>query len=539
MRSKLLLLLLFVSLLVVGCGGDDPEPPPPPPPPTDGGLALSDIPDQTGLPGVATEVSFTITAETPEAVTLTASSSDQAVIADAGLSLSGEGESRTLSITPSEDSLGSSAEITVSAETDDESADTSFTFTVGEGEEPEGPGPSTGTPFGGTPAVVSSAELDGFGSAIAIQGDYALVGAPLANEGTGAVLVFTRDGDTWTQLTQLTAADGAAGDRFGAAITMDDNYAIVGAPEADVAADPDVLVNAGAAYVFQLISGAWTETDKISPFGGNAGAQDRFGFSVAASGDFVVIGAYEDDNTGTDSGSVFVFERDYSRNVNGTLWTERTNFRPADNAAGNRFGISVALSDTTAVIGASDADGGVNAVDAGAVYVFERGDAGNVWTESAKLTPSDAGNGDRFGRDVAVSGDYAIIGAYLDDNNGDESGSAYVYRRGEEGWENVSQLAPDDGAAGDLFGRGVAMTDQYALISAYSSDSVQGNAGAVYAFELSDETWSLAEKITVPSALEGARFGFSVALSDSNAAVGAFNGDSEAASTNSAYIYGQ
>ncbi len=149
----------------------------------------------------------------------------------------------------------------------------------------------------------------------------------------------------------------------------------------------------------------------------DAALKDQFGFSVALSGDTALVGARRDDDAGSNSGSAYVFVR------SGTTWTEQAKLTASDAAVDDRFGLGVALSGDTALVGAyRDDDAGS---DSGSVYVFVR--SGTTWTEQAKLTASDAAADDRFGTSVALSGDTALVGAYLDDDAGSSSGSAYVY----------------------------------------------------------------------------------------------------------------
>ncbi len=134
-----------------------------------------------------------------------------------------------------------------------------------------------------------------------------------------------------------------------------------------------------------------------------------------------MIGARFDDDDGVDSGSAYVFTR------TGTAWSQQAKLTAADSAAGDWFGYSVALSSDIALIGAHFNDYDVDGVDSGSAYVFKR--SGTTWSQQAKLTAADATAGDQFGGRVAISGDSALIGARLvdDDVYGVDSGSAYVF----------------------------------------------------------------------------------------------------------------
>jgi hypothetical protein len=179
--------------------------------------------------------------------------------------------------------------------------------------------------------------------------------------------------------------------------------------------DDDAGNNSGSAYVFARSGGVWTQQQKLVPLDG--AADDGFGVSVAISGDTAIVGAFEDDDAGTESGSAYVFVRI------GGLWTEQQKLVASDGLADDRFGISVAMSSDTAIVGADEWEFG-GSTEPGSAYVFVR--SGGLWTEQRKLVAADGAAGDCFGTRVAISGDTAIVGAYYDDDAGSSSGSAYV-----------------------------------------------------------------------------------------------------------------
>ena len=175
---------------------------------------------------------------------------------------------------------------------------------------------------------------------------------------------------------------------------------------------------------------------------------DFFGRSVAISGDTVLVGAFHDDVgfLNADQGSAYVFRR------NGTEWTFEQQLTADDGGASDLFGVSVALSGDTALVGIA-ANAGL-----GAAYVFVR--SGTTWTQQQKLTPGDNAAGDNFGTTVALGPDTAIIGSLADDVGGNvDQGSAYVFTRSGTIWSEQQKLTASDGAAGDLFGQGVALEE--------------------------------------------------------------------------------
>ena len=211
--------------------------------------------------------------------------------------------------------------------------------------------------------------------------------------------------------------------------------------------------------------GSWDEGTRLIPINGIASA-DRFGWSVALSGDRALIGARYSDEIGMDSGAAYIFHR-----MNG-VWQEEAKLVPTDGASGDAFGYDVALSGDTAFIGSPrDDDMGCNS---GSVYVFVRRDDG-TWEEVQKLTPADGEPNDNFGRSVAISGDTAVIGAIGDNVNGDASGSSYVYTKIDGKWIENVKIVPENGASYDFFGTSVAISGSTALFGAPSNSGVEEN----------------------------------------------------------------
>jgi hypothetical protein len=235
---------------------------------------------------------------------------------------------------------------------------------------------------------------------------------------SGAAYVFERCVSTfvacsqaWFDRGKLIASDAAEGDFFGFSVAIDGDYAIIGAYLKGIASD----TSEGAAYVFERSGDTWTETDKLTT--GDAADGDHFGFSVSIGGNYAIISAFSDDLAGKSKGSAYAFKS------NGDAWTEVGKLTASDAADFDFFGKSVAISGDYAIIGAADSD--LTGTSEGSAYVFRR--SGDTWVEIAKLTANDAAELDFFGESVAISGDYAIIGAFWDDLTGTDEGSAYIF----------------------------------------------------------------------------------------------------------------
>jgi ribonuclease BN (tRNA processing enzyme) len=365
---------------------------------------------------------------------------------------------------------------------------------------------------------------DAFGASVAVDGDVAVVGAEGDDEYRGAAYVFARCGGEWTLRAKLTASDGVEYGEFGHSVAVSGDAAVVGAY-----GDDEAETESGSAYVFTRdAAGNWSERQKLKA--SDVAANDEYGFSVAISGDTAVVGAYLNDDVGTDSGSAYVFTRDAAGN-----WSERQKLRALDAAARDQFGISVAISGDIVVVGATGNDDGGSG--SGAAYVFTR-DAAGKWGERQKLTASDAAGGDEFGRSVAVSGDVAVVGAIANDDAGAESGSAYVFIRNATGtWVQKQKLTAVDAAAGDQFGFSVAVSGDTAVVGAYGDDDGGSASGSAYVFTRdSTGKWIQKQKSKASDAAANDFFGGSVAVSGDTAVVGAVgNGGSF---SGSAYVYG-
>ena len=204
-----------------------------------------------------------------------------------------------------------------------------------------------------------------------------------------------------------------------------------------------------------------------------------------------------------------------------------------DVSANDFFGFSVALDGNTVVIGAQGDDD--NGDGSGAAYVFTRSEAG--WIQQAKLTAEDGAAGDQFGGSVALSGDMALIGARRDDDNGDDSGAAYVFTRSGDGWNQHAKLTAADGAAGAEFGYSVALSGDTAVIGAARDDDKGDDSGSAYVLTRSGAGWIQQAKLTATDGAEGDVFGISVALSGDTAVIGADLDDDKGENSGAAYVF--
>ena len=357
------------------------------------------------------------------------------------------------------------------------------------------------------------AAIDNFGISVAISGATAIVGAPLDDDtgfASGSAYLF--DATTGLQIVKLLPDDGAAVDLFGYSVAISGATAIVGTFE-----------SGGSAYLFDTTTGV--QIAKLLPNDGAGG--DAFGISVAISPDGVgaIVGAYLDDDNGPFSGSAYLFEISDPANP-----TQIAKLLANDGAAFDNFGNSVAISGTTAIVGAIRDDDNGNA--SGSAYLF---DSTTGW-QIAKLLPDDGAEGDRFGNSVAISGATAIVGALNDDDNGLQSGSAYLFDISDPAKPvQIAKLLADDGAANDRFGISVGISGATAIVGAYRDDDNDTDSGSAYLFDT-----ITGRQIAKLLANDGAAedwFGRSVAISGATAIVGAYQDDDNGLSSGSAYLF--
>ena len=257
----------------------------------------------------------------------------------------------------------------------------------------------------------------GYGYGLALEGDTLVVGHTGFGDGGGA-FVFERDvNGSWSVVQELTAPDGAVDDNFGDAVGLSGDMLVIGAW-----GDDDLGDYSGSAYVFERDGeGTWELTAKLKASDGDN--PDRFGIAVALESDLLLVGAHTDNQQGFSSGSAYVFERDLDGQ-----WVETAKLLAPGGGPNDLFGTAVAVSGETLLVGASEN------LTPGSAYVFERDPEGG-WMPTAKLTQSDGDDNDDFGAGLAIDGDTIVVGAWLDDDLGSNSGSLYVFEAdGGGGW---------------------------------------------------------------------------------------------------------
>jgi len=351
---------------------------------------------------------------------------------------------------------------------------------------------------------------DFFGHAVAIEGDTAIISADTENGSTGAVYIFTRSGNEWTQQQKLVASDATAADNFGHSVAIDGDTIAIGALQKTIGGLP----NAGAVYIFTRSGGTWSQQQRLTATtpvnGGN------FGASVAIDGDTMMIGSQF--GGGSLYGAVYYLTR------SGNTWTEQQELLSNETTILQRFGSSVDIDGDTVVIG-EWANGGAPDPD-GAIHIFEK--SGSTWTRLQRIDAYiDKSN---FGWDVAIRND--LIMASAPDPIASSPGYVYYFTRSGNTWSLQQRLEASDGANGNQFGHSIAFDGDTAIIGA-PAIGASDDLGDAYIFTRSGNTWTEQQSITARDIATGDDFGFSVALDGDTVLVGA-----ESENSNTGAVYG-
>lgn len=391
---------------------------------------------------------------------------------------------------------------------------------------------------------------------------------------SGAVYIYRRAGNAWTQEAFIKASDAASMDYFGVFASMSgDTIAVTAFNKVN---------GTGAVYVFKRTGTTWAEEAKLTAANGDP--NDYFGTSVTIDGDTIAIGAESEssnqttithgsgasaDNSAPSAGAVYVFRR------TGTAWAQEAYVKAANGAAQENFGNSVALSGDTLVVGARNESGGQSAVtngpmasadksanSSGAVYVYRR--TGTTWAQQAYVKASNRDAQDHFGESVAIDGDTLVVGATNEssaqttvtngamasaDNSKNRAGAVYIFKRTAEAWAQVAYLKAPNPDEDDTFGFVVAIAGNLIAVATpqdssnqttvtngtnASDDNSASKAGSVQLFKRVGDLWQPRAYLKAANAGANDKFGTSVALSGNRVFVGAPDEDSNQTTHSSA-----
>ncbi len=364
-----------------------------------------------------------------------------------------------------------------------------------------------------------------FGYSVSLSGSRALIGAYLSNSNVGSAFVFDFDGTNWFETEELTASDAATSDFFGFSVSLSGDRALIGASRND-----DSGTDSGSAYIFDFDGSNWAETSKL--LANDAASRDYFGYSVSLLDNRAVIGAFGDDVTGltSSSGSAYVYDFD------GTSWGQTTKLTASDETSGDSFGTSVVLSSNRILIGSPKDNLSIGGSDAGSAYVFDFD--GSNWSETAKIQATDAASRDELAISVSLFGDRLLVGAFKDDDNGADSGSAYVFDFDGINWIQSTKILAPISSAEDQFGFSVSIDNNMAIVGAPFDGDLGNGSGSVYFYNLNGNTWSLDSKQFAADTSGGHQFGRAVSILNNRAIIGAVSArNNSSASSGAAYVF--
>ena len=340
---------------------------------------------------------------------------------------------------------------------------------------------------------------DNYGISVAVSGSLAIVGAPLKSVAMGVVYIYALGSKGWALQEELSEPVFEDYAYFGLSVAINGTLAVVGSPGYESKSGRAYgLVQNGTSWKFQVL-----ESTAASVGAG-------YGRSVAINGKTAIVGAPLAYESAVQSGTVSTF------NWNGTSWVFQTTFAPKDGANGDGFGTSVAVSGTTAIVGAPNKTV-TGLANRGAAYLLALN--GTTTPTSTELSePGGGAAGDLFGSSVAINGSSVVVGA---PGWSSGRGTAYLYLHSTN-WLPVGSLVAGDGAIGDAFGSSVSISGSSVLVGAPSASCLsQGHEGAAYLFtQTASSGWTQTNKITASDGAPGESFGSSVSIDGANSIIG-------------------
>ncbi|MEZ4937694.1 MAG: T9SS type A sorting domain-containing protein [Crocinitomicaceae bacterium] len=311
------------------------------------------------------------------------------------------------------------------------------------------------------------------------------------------------------------------GDGFGGSTCLKGDILIVGAPYKDIAGNDSV----GSVQFFKRIAGSWVfQSEFNSPDGG---VKDFFGVSVDFNGTHLVVGAPNNDEGGVNAGAAYVYE------YNGTTFNFVKKLLASSGAPGDEYGISVAIDDTTIIVGAPKDDAIASNTGAAYLYHYDL----NSWSELQKLTSTVAEFGNEFfGYSVDIHKDRLIIGSTLDDDAATDAGTAFVFHFDGANWMFEQKLSPSDGASSHSFGFSTCINDTILIVGAFGANNSVPSSGAAYIYRRTGVSWTEEEILFQADVNIDDWFGFDVAIEGNTAIVSALNNDEFVSNGGSVYL---
>jgi len=351
-----------------------------------------------------------------------------------------------------------------------------------------------------------------FGNSTAVGNGVIAVGSYYdGDNGYASGSVFLFNSTTGAQIAKILPYDGAEIDQFAYCMAIHGGILVVGA-----LSDDDLGTDSGSVYLFNAITGEFLS--KLH--GSDSNENDNFGVSVAIDNGIIAVGAYRNDGVNDSwSGAAYLFNADDG--------TEIAKLLPADGALEDFFGFSIDVNNNVVVVGSPwDDDNGNRS---GSVYLFNA----TTGAQIRKILPDDGHTGDRFGRSVGIDNGVIVVGAYLDDDQGSNCGSAYLFNAATGA--QTAKILPDDVYANDQFGLAVAIDAGVVIIGSKTNDGNGQNSGAAYLFDAA--TGAELDMLAPSDGFLADMFGSSVAINNGMISVGSVSDDDNGASSGSAYVF--
>jgi FG-GAP repeat len=346
---------------------------------------------------------------------------------------------------------------------------------------------------------------DWFGSTAAIDGNNAIIGARNddvgANSNQGSVYFYRHNGSNWVLLQKVIDPVGIAGEQFGYSVSINGNWAVVGAPGGGAIA--------GSASIYQYNGSSWIFMQKITDATSVVG--DKFGSGVSISGNYVIVGAENDDvGANADQGSACIFRY----NVTTSNWLLMQKITDATGSATAEFGVSVSIDGVYAIVGAWFETVGING-NQGTASIYRYN--GSSWVLMNKLIDAAGGTNYLFGGNVSISGNYAVISATGDDVPSGNQGSASVYFYNGSNWVFMQKLNDANGSSSDTFGSSVSISDNYIIIGAINDDNAANvDQGSFSIYIRVGNNWQQLQSFTDPAGKANDKLGRSAAIDANN-----------------------
>lgn len=362
--------------------------------------------------------------------------------------------------------------------------------------------------------------FDDFGSSVALNDDFSLVGAPGNSSQTGEACLFKRSTSDWDFDSCLSfySSNGSTIKQFGYTVALSDTHAMVTAIQQGSG-------RSGVVFIFKQSGDDWVQEAEI--INSDLLANDEFGSAISLSEDYAIIGS-QGMGAGHE-GAVYIYRYDGMNS-----WDLETTIVPESDNKSAYFGASLDFSDNYLIIG--DYEHGRNKEGYAVIYYVDVEDG--IWTKQEKLVGGLNTRSSFYAQSVAISNEYAAVGAPQENDpnikKNRNSGAVYVYQRSLTHWTPQVKLTAEESVKNELFGSSVAIYDDYLLIGATGNSN---NTGVAYLYQLINEYWTQVAILSLVDAASRDFYSDVVALSKDYAVVGAYNKNTDLSVNGSAYVY--